>query len=125
MNQPCLLAFVNNSKFQAWLQGIAESKKLDYYFARRGEQLSQLVKTYAAFMLVVDLTGADSEWLFRHISQIRSTNLEIGIIAFASRLQEATRERAQKYGCQFVFTKSELIKNLPEVIETVLRRGLV
>ena len=97
---------------------------MDFYFATQGEQLSQLAKTLAPSMIIIDLSGLDSEWLFKHISEIRNTRPHLPIIAFIAHVQEAVRERAEKYGCNYIFTKSELLKKLPDRIEKILRGGL-
>ncbi|OGQ47003.1 MAG: hypothetical protein A3H42_01180 [Deltaproteobacteria bacterium RIFCSPLOWO2_02_FULL_46_8] len=124
MNKPCLLAFVDDLFFQSRIQGIAGGKRMDFYFATQGEQLSQLAKTLAPSMIIIDLSGLDSEWLFKHISEIRNTRPHLPIIAFIAHVQEAVRERAEKYGCNYIFTKSELLKKLPDRIEKILRGGL-
>ena len=122
MNKPLLLAFVRSPYFQSRIQNVAESKKLDFYFGAQGEQMSQLVKTLVPFMIVVDLSGLDSEWLFRHISQVRNIKSDLPIVAFVSKDQESIQDRAEKYGCNFVFTKSELLGKLPATIENFLRK---
>ena len=122
MNKPCLLVFVRDLYFKSRIEGIAEAKKIDYYFATQGEQLSQLAKNLAPFMILLDLSGLDSQWLFRHISQIRNSRTDLPIAVLISHVQEAVRQRAESYGCNFVFTKSELLKKLPETIEKALRK---
>ncbi len=121
MRKPCILASVEDLYFQSQLEGIARSRNVELYFASQGEQLSQLVKTFAAFMMVIDLSGVNSDWIFRHISEIIETNPRFPIVVFISHVQEAVRQRAEKYGCRFIFTKSQLIKKLPETIEQILR----
>ena len=123
MDKPLLLAFVRSPYFQSRIQNIAECKKLDFYFGAQGEQMSQLAKTLAPFMVLVDLSGLDSEWLFRHISQVCNTRPELPIVAFISKDQESVRERAERYGCNLIFTKSELFKKLPGAIENFLRKS--
>ena len=122
MNKPCLLAFVDDLFFQSQIEGIAKAKDIDFYFATRGEQLSQLAKTLAPSVMLIDLSGLDSEWLFRHIIVIGNMRPDLPIIAFVSHVQQDIRDRAEKYGCKFIFTKSELIKRLPETIENILRK---
>ena len=121
MKKPCLLAFVEDLYFQSQLEGIARSKNVELYFASQGEQLSQLVKTYAPFMMVIDLSGLNSDWIFRHIGNIMEDNPRFPIVAFISHIQEAVRQRAEKYGCRFILTKSQLAKKLPETVEQILR----
>ncbi|MBI1978345.1 MAG: hypothetical protein HYS55_06290 [Candidatus Omnitrophica bacterium] len=122
MNKPCLLAYVSDLYFQSRIEAIAEAKKLDFYFATQGEPLSELVKNFSAFMLVVDLTELNPDWIFRHLSEVLHRDNTFPIVGFVSHVQEAVRERAEKYGCYRVYTKSELLKKLPDTIETVLRK---
>jgi len=124
MNKPCLLAFVDDLFFRSQIEGLAEDKKMDFYFATQGEQLAQLAKTLSPSIIVLDLSGLDSEWLFRHISDIRNTRPNLPIVAFISHIQQAVRDRAEKYGCHYIFTKSELMKKLPDTFERILRGGV-
>lgn len=121
MKKPCVLAVIDNLYFRSQLEGITRSKDVELYFAAQGEQLSQLVKTFAPLMMVADLSGLNTDWIFRHISNIIENNPRFPVVAFISHVQEGVRQRAEKYGCRFVLTKSQLTKKLPEVIERVLR----
>ena len=121
MKKPCVLAVVDNLYFRSQLEGIARSKDVELYFASQGEQLTQLVKTFAPLMMVADLSGLNSDWIFRHISNIVENNPRFPIVGFVSHVQEDVRQRAEKYGCRFILTKSQLTKKLPETIEQILR----
>ncbi|MBI3999007.1 MAG: hypothetical protein HY351_00180 [Candidatus Omnitrophica bacterium] len=124
MNKPLLLAVINSLYFQSQIEGIAQAKNIDFYFATQGEQLSQLAKTLSPSIMVVDLSGLDAEWIFKHISDINHMRPDLPIVGFVSHVQQTVRERAEKHGCKFVFTKSELVKQLPETIEKVLRKTI-
>ncbi len=121
MKKPCVLAVIESLYFRSQLEGIARSKDVELYFASQGEQLSQLVKTFAPLMMIVDLSGLNSDWIFRHISNIIENNPRFPIVAFISHVREDVRQRAEKYGCRFILTKSQLAKKLPETIEQILR----
>jgi len=121
MKKPCIVVFVESIYFSSQLEGIAKAKDVELYFASQGEQLSQLVKTFAPLMMIVDLSGLNSDWIFRHISSIVENNPRFPIVAFISHVQEDVRQRAEKYGCRFILTKSQLVKKLPETIEQILR----
>ena len=120
MQKPSLLVYINDLYFQSVIEEVAHTQNLDVYFATQGEQLSQLAKTFAPFMMLVDLSGTDSEWLFRHIGSIRVVRPEFPIVAFISQDQEEIRDRAEKYGANRVLTKAEFVKKLPDVIERYL-----
>jgi len=121
MKKPCVLAVIESLYFRSQLEGIARSKDVELYFASQGEQLSQLVKTFAPLMMIVDLSGLNSDWIFRHISNIIENNPRFPIVALISHVREDVRQRAEKYGCRFILTKSQLAKKLPETIEQILR----
>lgn len=116
MQKPSLLVYINDLYFQSVIEEVAHTQNLDVYFATQGEQLSQLAKTFAPFMMLVDLSGMDSEWLFRHIGSIRTARPEFPMVAFVSQDQEEIRDRAEKYGVNRVLTKAEFVKKLPDVI---------
>ncbi|MBI4372860.1 MAG: hypothetical protein HY585_03950 [Candidatus Omnitrophica bacterium] len=124
MNKPLLLAVVEDLYFQSQIEGIAQAKKIDYYFATQGEQLSQLAKTLSPSLVIVDLSGVETEWIFRHIGNISNMRPELPIVGLVSHVQQTVRERAERYGCKFVFNKSEFAKKLPETIEKVLRKTI-
>ena len=122
--RPCLLAFVDDLYYQSQIEDIAQTKEIETYFVTHGEQLSQLVKTLVPFMLLIDLAGLDSEWIFRHISQVKMDRPHLPVVAFVAPLREDVRDRAEKYGCQRIMVKTELLKQLPQLIEDGLR-GIV
>lgn len=124
MNKPLLLAIVDDLYFQSQIEGIAKSKQIDFYFATQGDQLTQLAKTLAPSIMVADLSGVESEWIFRHIGNISNMRPDLPIVGLVSHVQQTVRERAERYGCKFIFTKSELAKKLPETIEKVLRKTI-
>jgi len=120
MQKPCLLVYINDLYFQSVIEEIVLAQNMDVYFAAQGEQLSQLAKTLAPFMMIVDLSGIDSEWLFGHIGSIRPMRPEFPMVALVSQEQDEVRDRAEKYGVNRVLTKAEFVKKLPDVIEHFL-----
>ncbi len=124
MFKPCLLVYLEGPHFRTEIEKIAEQKKIDFYLAAKGDQLLQLVKTYVPFLMLVDLSGLDSSWLFRHISIIKHTRPDFPICAIVDDEQENMRSRAEKYGCDKIIAKSELIQNLHHIVESALRKTL-
>lgn len=122
MFKPRLIVYLEGPKFKSEIQKIAEEKKVDFYFATQGDQLSQLAKTYAPFLMVIDLSGLDVGWLFRHISVLKNMRPNVLLCVMVPEEQEAIRFRAEKYGCDKIITQSELIQELPEIIENALRK---
>ena len=125
MLKPCLLAFVEDLSFQPQIKTIVEAKRGEVYFASEGEQLSQLAKTLLPFMVLVDFTKLDAEWLFKHISDIVSTNPKLPVLVFVeTTTPKAVRDRIERYGSRLIILKSELLEQFPDLVEKALRQGL-
>ena len=122
MFKPRLLVYLEGPQFRTEIQKTAEVKKIDFYFATQGEQLSQLAKTYVPFLMLIDLSGLDVGWLFRHISIIKNMRPNFPVCVMVPEEQEGIRFRAEKYGCDKIIAKSELIQELPDMIENALRK---
>ena len=124
MLKPCLLAFVDDPSLRSQISAVIETKGAGVYFATEGEQLSQLAKTLKPFMILVDLSELDAEWVFRHITTIVNANPSLPVLSFVDlHTSEAVQDRAKKYGCRSVLLKSELIKILPDLVEKGLSGG--
>jgi DNA-binding response OmpR family regulator len=122
MQRPCLLVYVNDTASQSQIENIAQAQNIDVHFAAYGDQLTQLAKTIAPFTIILDLTALDSEWLFRHISSIRGMKPDLPVVALIPELQEETRDRAEKYGCNRLLLKTEIERILPKLVgQFVLR----
>ena len=122
MFKPRLIAYLEESKFKTKIQEIAELKKIDICFATQGDQLSQLAKTYVPFLMLIDLSGLDAGWLFRHISILKNMRPNFPICVVVPEEQESIKARAEKYGCDKIITQSELIKEFPNIIENAFRK---
>ena len=116
----CLLAFVDDPGIQTRLESVAEEKQVECYLAKWGEQLSQLAKTLNPFLVVVDLSGQESEWLFKHINIIKHENPRLRIVAMTNAGQTDVKERADSYGCDLTLSKPDLFRRFPEIIESAL-----
>ena len=123
MNKPCLLVYVEDQSLQSQIEEIAGAQNLYIQFATQGDQLAQLAKTFAPFMMILDLSGLNSEWLFRHIGAIRVAQPDFPIVGLIALGQDEVGDRAEKYGCNRILTKSEFAKALPKAIEHFLLRN--
>ncbi len=121
MNKPCALAFVEDQFLRSQFVEAGKSTGVDFYFASQGEQLSQLAKTLAPFLVILDLTGLDTGWLFKHISMIKNSRPKLSIVGYVFIDQEDVRERASHYGCTAVVLKGEIFRKLPDIIESAIR----
>lgn len=124
MFKPCLIVYLEDLAFHDQIKKIAKDQKVDLYFAGQGDQLSQLIKTYASFLMLVDLSGLDASWIFRHISIIKNINSNFPVCAIVDEDHENIRSRAEKFGCNQIITKSELIPLLPDMIKQFYRRAM-
>ncbi|OGX06346.1 MAG: hypothetical protein A3G87_01720 [Omnitrophica bacterium RIFCSPLOWO2_12_FULL_50_11] len=121
MNRPWLLVFVEDPDLRTLIEEIAQEKQLDFHFAAQGEQLLQSVKTLRPMMMIADLSGLNTEWLFKHIAEIANLQPDFPIVAFLASREEGARYRLEHAGCKMVLHKSEVEKKLPEAIENVLK----
>lgn len=121
MNKPCLLIYLEDPDLRSFIEGIAAEKQLDFYFATQGEQLLQCVKALRPLMMIVDLSGLNTEWLFKHIAGIMEIKSNFPLVAFVASDEEGIRYRLERAGCKVILKKSEVERKLPEVIENILR----
>lgn len=119
----CLLAFIDDQGIQARISGVAEEKQVECYLARWGEQLSQLAKTLNPFLVVIDLSGRDSEWLFKHINIIKYNNPRLRIVGMTEQGQTDIEDRAASAGCDMVLSKPEFFRRFPGIVEAVLGKA--
>ena len=120
MDKPCLLIYVEDQSLKSQIEEIAGAHNVYIQFATQGDQLTQLAKTFAPFMMILDLSGLSSEWLFRHISSIRNAQPDFPIVGLIALGQDEIGDRAEKYGCRRILMKPELTKKLPKIIEHFL-----
>lgn len=124
MLKPCLLAFVEDKDFRSIIETVVRYSGAEAYFAAEGEQLSQLAKTFAPFMVLVDLSELDAEWIFKHISTIKDMNPKLPIFAFLEPdAPQSAQDRAEHYGCTAVFPKEKLFEQLPGLVTKALSGG--
>jgi hypothetical protein len=120
MEKPCLLIYLDDPSLQSRVEEVAGLQSLYVQKATQGDQLSQLVKTFAPFMIILDLTGLNSEWLFRHMGSIRNEFPLFPMVGLVPSNQDDVRDRAEKYGCSQVLTKAEFSKTLPKILNRFL-----
>ena len=124
MSKPICFIYVEDLDFREKLREVVLTLDINEYFLTRGDQIYQLVKNWVPFMLVVDLTGPESEWIFKHIAMIESSVPDFPILAIVPDNQEHARQRAESYGCGIILTKKEFAKKIHAQIERVLRKKL-
>ena len=122
MLKPCLLVFAEDPLLEAFIKQMAETKRLDVYTAAQGEQLTQCVKTFSPVMLVADLTGLDTNWLHRHMADIKHQHPDFPIAAIVATDEEGLLRRLERAGCNVILKKSEVKDKLPDVVEGILNR---
>ena len=121
--RPCLLAFVDDPGIQTRIESVAEEKQVECYLAKWGEQLSQLAKTLNPFLVVADLSGQESEWLFKHLNIIKYERPRLRIVAMINAAQTDIEDRAASYGCDLVLPKPEFFRRFPGIVEAVLGKA--
>lgn len=122
MNKPVCLVYVEDKEICGNLKQLADQNGFECFFAVQGEQLAQLVKTWAPFMLMVDLCGIQNEWIYRHLTVIDFLYPEFPMVAIISGDEEHVRHRAESYGCRFALTKKECAEKLPFLVLGILSK---
>lgn len=120
MDKPVCLAYIEDETIHAELENLARESGFECFFAVHGEQLAQLIKSWAPFMLIVDLCGIQNEWIYRHLTVIDFLYPEFPMVAVIPEDEEHVRHRVESYGCRFALTKSECTEKLPELLLDIL-----
>jgi len=116
-----VLVAVNDLFFQSQIEAAAKAEGARCEFATRGEHLAQMVRNFKPFLLILDLSSSDSEWIYKHIGDIKDKDPSFPIVAFLPHIQEAEKARAESAGCDAVFPKSAFSKKLPQIIKKYLK----
>jgi CheY-like chemotaxis protein len=123
MNQPCLLAYLEDPPLEEFIQKLSEDKGMDFYFATFGEQLTQYVNSFVPFMMLVDMTGLETSWLFRHVAEVKNAKPRFPIVALTGKDEESMKNRLESAGCNAVLNKKEFTEKFPELVESYLSMG--
>ena len=116
-----ILAAVSDLFFQSQIELAAKAEGAAVQFVSRGEHLAEMVRNFKPFLLVLDLSGSDSEWIYKHIGDIKERQPDFPIVAFIPHILEAEKMRAESAGCDAVFAKSIFSKKLPQIIKKYLK----
>lgn len=112
---------VNDLFFQSQIEVAVKAEGARCEFATRGDHLAQMVRNFKPFLMLLDLSGHDTDWIYKHIGDIKERNPSFPIVAFLSHVQEAEKARAESAGCDSVLPKSVFSKSLPKIIKKYLK----
>jgi hypothetical protein len=99
----------------------ARSQLAECLFLFRGEHLSEKVKNFNPSMLIADLSTDDSDWILRHIGDIKMSRTSFPILGFVKSEEDVVKTRAERSGFDKVLEKKDFFKDLPELIDRYLR----
>ena len=116
-----LLVVTSDAEYQSQFEAIAGEYLIDCHFASFGEHLSDLVKRMNPFLLVVDFSIDNQNWIIKHLSEIKGSRPAFPIIGIISGDSEAEELRMQKIGCDHVFPRERFLKKAGGLIERYLR----
>lgn len=103
------------------IQSICGAEKLDCYLVSYGEHLKDLTKRQNPFMLVVDFSAEGSDWIMKHLSEIKVDRSHIAIIGLVAEGLEADIVRLQRAGCDHVLKKEKFFERAEALILRYIR----
>jgi hypothetical protein len=124
MNHPRIIVYIENQTFRSPLETSAAKQSVDPYFATQGEHLTQLITSFVPIMMVVDMTGRETSWLYRYVSEITYDNPKFPIVAIAPAGEEAIVRRLESTGCKAILTNRDFEEKIEGIIERVVNLQL-
>ena len=115
-----LLVAAEDPSLKSEIASAAKIEMVKCHFVSRGEHLTQMVKNWDPFLLIVDLSSDDAEWMFRHIGEIKMEKHDFPVIGIVSKTQEAPKMRAQAAGCDLVLPKAVFLDKIPKLLQRFL-----
>ncbi len=116
-----LLVITSDSECRLQMEAIAAEELIECYFASHGDHLSDLAKRLNPFMLFVDFTSEEPDWILKHLSEIKAKHHNFPIVGMVSGDEEADQVRLQKAGCEQVLTKDVFTSKIRSLILRYLR----
>ncbi len=112
-----LLVVTNDMKIRSEIETAAGEEMFDCYFVSQGEHLLDLVSRMNPCMMIVDFTSQETEWIMKHLSEIKEDHQNLPIIGISSGALESDIMRLEKAGCNPVLKKAAFSKKLPQLIK--------
>lgn len=119
MNDVILVAS-SDMAFSSAIEVIAKREMLECIFLSYGEHLVDVMRRTNPILLIADFSSQESEWVLKHVSEIKQERNNFPVIGFVSGSFESDAIRIQKAGCDYVLPQNQLEKRLPAIFEKYL-----
>lgn len=116
-----LLVITADPECRSRIEAVAGEEMIECYFASHGDHLTELVKRLNPFLLIVDFSSEELDWIIKHVSEIKDRHHNFPIIGVISDEGESNETRMQKAGCDHVIRKTRFLKNIKTWIEKYFR----
>lgn len=116
-----MLVVSEDLNFRLALEAMAQEYNVDCFHLALGEHLTDAVKRFSPFLLVVDFSAEGTEWIMKHMTEVKADHPNFPIIGIISGGLDSDFIRMEKAGCNHVLKKSQYQRKLPSLIEQHLR----
>ena len=110
-----------NPPIRKKIEVVASKESIECYFVSYGDHLLELVKKMNPFLLIVDFSSNESDWVMKYISEIKALHRQFPIAAIVSGESEADELRLQRAGCDRIIATENLADELPSLMSKFLR----
>ena len=114
MNNNCIIAWMDDLQMSAHLAKIATTHSCQLQFCDAIAQISDISGPAA---LIIDLNSISEENLQRIVESKRFQN--IIVMGYCQELNDPLLNYFKKMGCEMVFKRSELIKNMGSILNKI------
>ena len=116
-----LLIVSGDLQFRSEIQLSARQESVECYFVSYGDHLSELVKRTNPFLLVADFAAQGTEWIMKHLSEIKVMRSQFPIVGIISEALEADVIRLERAGCDHVLTREQFFRKFSSIVTKYLR----
>ncbi len=117
---PLILAIVSDPECRLQIESGAGEIGAEIIFVSFGEHLTDLVKRMNPFILIVELTEDNSNWIQKHISEIKGSRFDFPVLGITGNT-ESEYARLERAGCRPIVTREVFVKTAKSLIETHFR----
>lgn len=102
-----LLLVTGDSECRLEVEAAASRDAIDCYQVSFGEHLSELVHRFRPFLLIIDFTARENDWLLKHLSEIKDDYHDFPVIGIITGENDSDSIRLERAGCSKVLTKEQ------------------
>lgn len=102
-------------------ESLAKKEMIECLFVSYGDHLTDLVKRTNPLLLVVDFSSQESDWVLKHLSEIKEERNDFPVVGVISGTLESDTVRLQRAGCDYVVARQQFEKKFPAILEKHFR----